>query len=178
MFRDAGSGKNPEEPICLEDFGGIGRHLQFERNSSSPKKDVIFILRNIGRLHIAKQRGYNLFPIHSDLSVGFEYIPTSRAVSSASEFEEVRAALIHNWMSYKEAVQRAGENDEIQLLQNAGGGYVSWTDADQKRFEKTALIATGIFFVTNEIPMMLSPYSMRNTQPTFEYPGLYKRPSL
>jgi hypothetical protein len=78
-------------------------------------------------------------------------------------------------MSYKEAVQRAGDNDEIQLLQNAGGGYVTWTEADQRRFEKTALITTGIFFVTNEIPLMLSPYSMRASQPTLETPKLYNR---
>jgi len=109
---------------------------------------------------------YLLVPVDhswSDTSgvVGGDY--TQRLVPSMvttqSAYEASRRSMVSDVLTFQAAVARADENGQIYY--NAGIGFTTITAADRQRADQATMVAAGVFFATDEVPMMLSPYAMR-----------------
>jgi len=80
-------------------------------------------------------------------------------VTTQSAYEASRRSMVSDVLTFEAAVARADENGEIYY--NAGIGFTTITAADRKSADRATWAASGIFFATDEVPMMLSPYGMR-----------------
>jgi RHS repeat-associated protein len=109
---------------------------------------------------------YLLVPVEhswSDASgpIGGDYtqqlVPS--VVTTQSAYEASRRSMVSDVLTFEAAVARADENGQIYY--NAGIGFTTITAADQQRADRATMVAAGVFFATDEVPMMLSPYAMR-----------------
>jgi RHS repeat-associated protein len=80
-------------------------------------------------------------------------------VTTQSAYEASRRSMVNDVATFEAAVARADENGEIYY--NAGIGFTTITAADRKGADRATMVAAGVFFATDEVPIMLSPYTMR-----------------
>jgi len=84
-------------------------------------------------------------------------------VTTQSAYEASRRSMVSDVLTFEAAVARADDNGEIYY--NAGIGFTTITAADRKSADRATMVAAGVFFATDEVPMMLSPYAMRGQVP-------------
>jgi RHS repeat-associated protein len=80
-------------------------------------------------------------------------------VTTQSAYEASRRSMVSDVLTFEAAVARADEKGEIYY--NAGIGFTTITAADRKSADRASMVVAGVFFATDEVPMMLSPYGMR-----------------
>ncbi|MBV8545991.1 MAG: RES domain-containing protein [Acidobacteria bacterium] len=89
-------------------------------------------------------------------------------VTTQSAYEASRRAMVSDVLTFEAAVARADEKGQIYY--NAGIGFTTITVADRQRADRATMVAAGVFFATDEVPMMLSPYAMRGQVPALSAP--------
>jgi RHS repeat-associated protein len=98
-------------------------------------------------------------------------------VTTQSAYEASRRSMVNDVATFEAAVARADANGQIYYV--AGQGFTTITAADQKRADRSTMVAAGVFFATDTVPLMLSPYGMRGgmVQPK-ELPKEYRKDIL
>jgi RHS repeat-associated protein len=93
--------------------------------------------------------------------IGGDYVQqlVPSMVTTQSAYEASRRSMVNDVATFETAVARADANGEIYY--NAGVGFTTITAADQKHADRATMVAAGIFFATDTVPLMLSPYAMR-----------------
>jgi RHS repeat-associated protein len=98
-------------------------------------------------------------------------------VTTETAYQGARRSMVNDVATFEAAVARADVNGEIYYV--AGQGFTTMTAADQKRADRSTMVAAGIFFVTDTVPIMLSPYTMRGQViPPNEMPKEYHQDIL
>ncbi|MEO8378866.1 MAG: RHS repeat-associated core domain-containing protein, partial [Acidobacteriota bacterium] len=80
-------------------------------------------------------------------------------VTTQPMYELAKRTMVNDIATFEAAVARADADGEILYV--PGQGFTTITAADQKRADRATMVAAGVFFATDAVPMMLSPYAMR-----------------
>jgi RHS repeat-associated protein len=89
-------------------------------------------------------------------------------VTTRSSYELAKRTMVNDVATFQSAVARADADGEILYV--SGHGFTTITAADRKRADRTTMIAAGIFFATDTLPMMVSPVAMRQPLRLAELP--------
>ncbi|MBV9496455.1 MAG: hypothetical protein JOZ54_19570 [Acidobacteria bacterium] len=97
----------------------------------------------------------------TDIPIGGDYkqqlVPST--ASTEVSYEAARRSMVNDVATFEAAVARADANGEIYYV--AGQGFTTITAADRTAADRSTMVAAGIFFATDAVPMILSPYAAR-----------------
>lgn len=83
----------------------------------------------------------------------------SATVMASEYYELAKRTMVNDIATFEAAVARADADGEILYV--PGQGFTTITAGDQRRADRSTMIAAGIFFATDALPMTLSPIAMR-----------------
>lgn len=89
----------------------------------------------------------------------YETQMVTATVTEQASYELARRTMVNDVGTFEAAVARADANGEILYV--PGQGFTTLTAADRKAADRATMVAAGVFFTTNTVPLMLSPYGMR-----------------
>lgn len=79
--------------------------------------------------------------------------------TTQSAYELAKRTMVNDVATFQSAIARADADGEILYV--PGQGFTTITTADQKHADRATMVAAAVFFATDAVPMMLSPYAMR-----------------
>jgi hypothetical protein len=74
-------------------------------------------------------------------------------------YELAKRTMVNDIATFEAAVARADVDGEILYV--PGQGFTTITAADHSRADRATIVVAGVFFATDAVPIMLSPYAMR-----------------
>jgi RHS repeat-associated protein len=89
----------------------------------------------------------------------FETQMVSATVTTQAMYELAKRTMVNDIATFEAAVARADADGEILYV--PGQGFTTITAADRKTANTATWIAAGTFFAADAVPMMLSPYTMK-----------------
>jgi hypothetical protein len=81
------------------------------------------------------------------------------AITTKEAYELAKRTMVNDVATFQAAVARADDDGEILYV--PGQGFTTITATDRTRADRASFIAASVFFATDAVPAMLSPYAMR-----------------